>query len=173
MAKIAKSYLLSHDIDWFFCTGNRIVHCASNTALIPQKCADNSNLKITQEIIAFLPIIYSLDQISINQEYEESYILRDYRQILDLFGDDFPLKQEEYRAQYLETFIKMAQRGLWTYDHQPDLEENEYILVAHPEENTPIESLLDMHHPLQRAITLKDIIPTGIHFNSDNNKLFV
>ena len=173
MARIPKSYQLSHDIDWFFRTDNRLCHCASNSSIIPDRLDDRTNLRIAQEIIASMPIIFSPEQITVNEEYEELYVSADFRQMQELFNNEFPLSREDYRAQYLDSFIRMAQRGLWSFDHAADMAENEYLLVAHPAEEPQMDNLLDTPHPLQGETRLESIIPAAKHFKWDMNRLYV
>lgn len=159
MAELHKSYQLAHDIDWFFQYNSHVFHCASNCSQIPHKFADSKDLRLAQEIVASLPDILVEEDIIINEQYELLYIVPQLERLREIFGNNPPMSPEELREIHLSSFKKMAKKGLWSFDHAIDMEENQYILVACPRENVDNIQLLRWPHPLQHGVELMNVIP--------------
>ncbi|MDE5849131.1 MAG: hypothetical protein K2H38_03225 [Muribaculaceae bacterium] len=153
MPKVQKSYLFSHDIDWFFKHGDKLIHCASNGSILPDKANDNQLLRATQDIISLLPDIFSDEEIIRNQYYLDTYVNQYPEELRRLI----PFEEDELINIHLSSFIAMAKKGFWSYDHIYDVKDNQYILVANPPEVPDYSDILAKEHPLLKD-KLNDLI---------------
>lgn len=154
MPKVQKSYMFSHDLDWFFKYGDKLIHCASNGCLLPDKVNDNQLLRATQDIISLLPDIFTDEEIIRNQVYVDTYV----NQYPEGLRRLLPFEEDEITNIHLSSFIAMAKKGFWSYDHVYDLKDNQYILVAYPPLVPDYSHVLVQQHPL-----LKDKLSDLIH----------
>lgn len=154
MTKISKSYMLSHDLDWFFRCGNIIVHCASNGSEVPYKANDNSNVHYCQEIIVSAS---DLDYDIITDEYyEQKYVDPNIDRLIESLGHEAAYQREELKEIYYSSFKVMAHKGIWSFDYSH--KENKYLLVARPVGNINLNRLLTQCHPTQQKY-LSDLLP--------------
>lgn len=137
---LSLAYQETHDIDWFFLSNQRIIHCASNGQILPEGFDDSSYLDRCKELISILPYLYSEEQIEYNDTYIQSFALPAIQQTLAFLPPESLAEREEevridestLRQTYLSTFTDMARKGLWSYDHPNGINDGEYILVAKP-----------------------------------------
>ena len=168
MPKVQKSYLFSHDIDWFFKQGDKLIHCASNGSILPDKVNDNQLLRASQDIISLLPDIFSEEEIVRNQYCVDTYV----NQYPEGLSRLIPFEEDEIRNIHLSSFISMAKKGFWSYDHIYDLKENQYILVANPPEVPDYSDILEKEHPLLKD-KLSDLIQSLDIEIDDNQKSLI
>ena len=169
----SSSFLSTHDIDWFIFVNRKLVHVASAGGFIPE--AVLNNLDQTYYYVASLPDINSTDSIdTIDQHF---------------LSNQIGISSEE-RENYLWTFMKIAQKGIYSFDRTviTDIQDNNYHLVAWPNneegggglfvnendsDDCPILSvrcdLIDFNNPLSlRNVNLIEIVERGLFDHEDN-----
>lgn len=134
--KRSRRYMQSRDIDWFFRSSGNLIHCASNGGLLPEIVADIDYLESSGKIVAAMEDVITDDRyIFINKEHvdaivrEQLELIRSVRERTE-FDDDW-LNEVSIRSNYLDTFVKMARKGIWSYDRVGG-EDGSYVLVARP-----------------------------------------
>lgn len=132
-------YQLTHDIDWFICINDWPIHVASNGGRLPKMFTSLTDLYTTKKIVynrldpifdygineeLQIPEDNEIDELG--EEFEEFFPEAQY-----LFGEDIDMPNS--RKTYLWSFVRMAQRGFYSFDkiNMGD-DGEEYQLVAYP-----------------------------------------
>lgn len=162
-------YQHTHDIDWFFMNGDMPVHVASNGGSLPNKMYKALDLQNLQTMVeAMKPVC----RFTINERALETYARQNY---LNENGEgiklvDVPKEIEQlgflgntpaWIKAYSWSFIKMAQRGFYSFDR--DVRTGKYFLVARPVVRPEIsEDILTMmfHLPKDRALIIGEDVLT-------------
>ena len=132
-------YQYTHDIDWFFLIGNKPIHCASNGGRIPNiyRAVDLQNLQVKVESIK-PSCRFILNKASLESYVYEHYRNTDNNNILSqerqnfVDGIEYDNDTPTWMKTYSWSFVKMAQRGFYSFDH--DAKTGHYFLVASPAE---------------------------------------
>lgn len=123
----SESYQLTRDIDWFFRTGERCIHVASNGGILPYFVNDIVRLRTEQATVALLENVKDMDVV-VNEGYVSQRVAASY----DFYarnGYDM-VSLQELRSAYLSSFIAMALKGFYSYDRIP--QSNAYMLICSP-----------------------------------------
>lgn len=121
--KYPDSYLLSHDIDWFFQIENKYVHVASAGGLLPEFINDRVKLRNFQHHVFNLPYIYSDEEIIVNKLFIQ-------RLLEENSNDDYHVSY----TQYIESFINFSRKGFISMDRTyiSDSLSDHYHIVCSP-----------------------------------------
>lgn len=132
--EIADSILRARDFDIFFLHNSggelRPVHCATFGSLLPEELNDDEY--IAHCIGWYGDPWFPLQEEDIVIEYEN------VRHILGINAPEGLLTNDERHVAYIRTFVKMARKGLWSYDRyhlphsEPQQEDTRFLLIAHP-----------------------------------------
>lgn len=123
-----KSYLQTHDLDYFFIKNGKYCHAASAGGKLPRNVDDVRNLRALQRLVNELPYVYKENEVIINRRH----IVRLKRRV----DKEFNLEN------YIDTFVKFARKGFYSYDRTnlEDVTDNQYHLVASP----PYKTIIDI-----------------------------
>jgi len=116
-----KDYMLTHDIDWFFCHNGLAFHAASNGGIVPKEILSGENSKIQEAV-------YGMQEpkgveIEINEDYIRKNILN--------IPQDFSIDIKNQFTDYIASFSAMAKKGFISLDRKDG---NEYFWVARPKD---------------------------------------
>lgn len=120
-----KTYLLTHDIDWFCRIGNILMHFASNCGMLPKKVNDRDVNRRLQEIVSVAPNQVEREQVIINTKYVRTRLGNELAE--NAFND------------YVRTFVEMAMKGFWSFDRINEDGVDVYIWIAKPSVNVEME----------------------------------
>lgn len=120
-----KTYLLTHDIDWFCRIGNIPMHFASNCGKLPKKVNDRDVNRRLQEMVTVAPNLVEREQVIINTEYVRTRLGNELAE--NAFND------------YVRTFVEMAMKGFWSFDRINEDGVDVYIWIAKPSVNVEME----------------------------------
>ncbi len=116
-----EDYMLTHDIDWFFCHNGHAFHAASNGGVIPKEILSGMNSKIQETVYGMK------EPEGVEVEINEYYIRNNV-----LIGQQNNAKDiEKQFTDYIVSFSAMAKKGFISLDRK---EGNEYFWVARPKE---------------------------------------
>lgn len=121
--RYTKSYQSTHDIDWFFRDGERLVHVASNGAELPSFVDDVKNLRAIQTQVANMAV-YEGIEVDINQEYVDHR----FKMLSEILNIEIT---EESKENYLASFREMALKGFYSYDRDL-VEKSLFHLICSP-----------------------------------------
>jgi hypothetical protein len=115
-----KSYLQTHDLDYFFIKDGKYCHAASAGGDLPASVNNVRILRNLQRLVHELPFLFKESEIIINRQ-----------RIIQLKGNkiiDFNI------TDYIDTFVQFARKGFYSYDRTnlEDIDSNQYHLVASP-----------------------------------------
>lgn len=134
--KRSKSYIQTHDIDWFGIVNNKLmIHVASAGGMIPNRVNNIEQLATNRSIVMQLPILFDWNDLIINESAILSLFEVQKSLFLEYRGVDLPqFYYDIFKDNYLKTFIPYAQRGLLTFDktffkHE---EQDVYHMVCRP-----------------------------------------
>ncbi len=120
MNKRSVAFMKSHDIDWLFLINDKLIHCATNGAVIPEKYAVIKHLNFCKrEVRARMPILTDN-----TIEYNEAHIDRIVRQQIEFFKRLSELNEARFiisetliKENYISSFKQMTLRGAYSYDY--------------------------------------------------------
>lgn len=130
----SESYQHTRDIDWFFRSGERFIHVASNGGELPYFANSIEQLRMIQAQVALHNNVDGLEVI-INEQYVGERIAAIANNYWQNGYEEVTL--EQVRGNYLSSFIAMAQKGFYSYDRVPG--SNAYILICSPKQPISIE----------------------------------
>ena len=136
-------YFNTHDIDWFFLSGNRLFHIASAGGILPEEIKSfdleesylyvvSRNLNISEDLVT-----ECLDGILTGNTNVEVEVNKDY------LNTSFTDNSDEEKKNYLRSFVEMALRGCYSFDRTKveDPEDNLYHLVAWPHNDKKADAI--------------------------------
>lgn len=150
MNKRTVEYMKSHDMDWLFYIGGRLVHCATNGAVIPEKYATIKQLNFCKrEVRAIVPML-SVEDIEYNDAHIERVVKRQIEllsRISEVKEVTFEITPDLIRMNYVSSFAQMAMRGAYSYDYvgarlqDGEIFAQEFALVCKPQVDIPFDIL--------------------------------
>lgn len=129
--KYSEAYQRTRDIDWFFRTGNRFIHVASNGGKLPNFVNNVNRLRNEQAAVSLLNNIKDV-QVDITDYVN----VRTQASVEEVQKNNIMVDINQLRESYLSSFVAMAQKGFYSFDRALN-DESKYILVCGPK--TPIE----------------------------------
>lgn len=129
----SEAYQRTRDIDWFFRSGNRCIHVASNGGALPYFVNDVQRLRKEQAAVSMLEDNNDVE-IVINEPYVNQRIAAIVESKRRNGSEN--INEQNVRASYLASFVSMARKGFYSYDsvHSGG---SAYVLICGPIE--PIE----------------------------------
>ena len=129
----SEAYQRTRDIDWFFRSGDRCIHVASDGGALPYFVNDVQRLRTEQAEVSMLEDIKDVE-IEINESYVKQRITAIVENKRRNGSDN--VNKQSVRTSYLASFIAMARKGFYSYDsaHSGD---SAYVLICGPKE--PVE----------------------------------
>lgn len=137
-------YQHAHDIDWFILNGDWHIHCASNGGLLPNNIYTAVGLQSLQVAVEAMNPSggFHLNRKAIEQNIRNHYenieeeLLQNALRVETAANLAFPADVPSWMKAYSWSFVRMAQRGFFSFDRIEGT--NEYYLVAYPEEYLPL-----------------------------------
>ena len=148
----SKSFISTHDIDWFIIINGRLLHIASAGGPIPDLLVND--LAFSAFHIASLPVINRFDEVNtLNQTF---------------LSNRLGINTIDQANDYFYTFKLMAQKGIYSFDRTivHDIEDVNYHLVAWPKNEKGCFSVND---EMIRASHIKSIKSDRIRFDNPND----
>ncbi len=152
----SEAYQRTRDIDWFFQSGNRCIHVASNGGILPCFVNNVLRLRAEQAKVSMLEDIKDVE-IVVNESYVNqriAAIVESYRR-----SGSENVNEQNVRASYLVSFIAMARKGFYSYD-RANSGESAYVLICGP------------IRPVEIGIQLPEA-DGEIHFEDEDKKFFL
>lgn len=122
--EMTKQFLRTRDVDWAIRIGDLYIHASSAGDDLPEIV--NQNLIEVWRTLRATRILYSADEIQLNDEYLN--VKFPHQQLIE--DEDMRLRKEWY----VHSFRAMAMRGFYSFDRDinTNFGESRYHLVASP-----------------------------------------